>query len=74
MYCFDDFECDIKGVKNLQNLLKLTSAVQPYRPADISISDPVLYMYTSGTTGLPKAVVMRTIKFLSVVTFGNIGK
>ena len=74
LYCFDDFDCgDLKGLK-LSSLVAAEDAVPPPKPSQLSITDDILfYMYTSGTTGLPKAVIIRGGKVLFLLMFGRIG-
>jgi len=60
LYGFD-FEIDDRsavpiGTINFNSLLS-TSSVNPVPvPQGLNFADKMLYMYTSGTTGLPKAV------------------
>ena len=79
-YCYDKCDGVIKSCKYLESLMESTTYLPPPRSQDLNIKDVLLYMYTSGTTGLPKAVVFRGSKnmfgalFFSacVVTDGDI--
>jgi len=59
MYCFDDGHIEVTDAARLQDLMKEASTVTPPRPEGASLSDELLHVYTSGTTGLPKAAVIR---------------
>lgn len=54
-------------------LLAEASVTRPQSAARADTRDPMLYMYTSGTTGLPKAAVIKNQRFLrAAFTFGRI--
>jgi len=71
-YCFDRQEVNIAaGCKQLQDILPKASSAIPPRPAEIALSDELLHIFTSGTTGLPKAAIIRG--FRAMYMCGGIG-
>ena len=54
----------LQGATNLDVECEKYSAVKEHEDITKSIHymDPVLYMYTSGTTGMPKAVIVTHVK------------
>jgi citronellyl-CoA synthetase len=52
------------GFTALAPLLDAASAAEPAAMAAITLGDPALYIFTSGTTGLPKAAVLTHERFL----------
>ncbi|XP_022649294.1 long-chain fatty acid transport protein 4-like isoform X2 [Varroa jacobsoni] len=48
--------------QNLEELLNQTSPIDIKVPK--SVSDPLMYIYTSGTQGLPKAAIISNTKFM----------
>ncbi len=53
-----------QGFQNLQTLLQGTSAANLPETAQIRLRQPCFYIFTSGTTGLPKASVMTHYRWL----------
>lgn len=54
-------------------LVTKAPSTDPSSGIDVRVKDPMLYMYTSGTTGLPKAAVLKNQRFLrAAYTFGRI--
>jgi len=70
-YCFDQHDVNIDGVKHLNEILPSASSAIPPRPDDISLSDELLHIFTSGTTGLPKAAIIRGFRCMYMC--GGIG-
>lgn len=71
-YCFDRQEVNIAaGCKQLRDILPKASSAIPPRPAEIALSDELLHIFTSGTTGLPKAAIIRG--FRAMYMCGGIG-
>ncbi len=60
-----------KGWKNLADLIQTQSSDNLSNTQDIYVDDPCFYMYTSGTTGLPKAVIFTQGRFMKV--YGGLG-
>ena len=52
MYCFDEGEVAVDNAIRLDELLKDASTAVPPRPEGSSLSDELMHVYTSGTTGL----------------------
>jgi citronellyl-CoA synthetase len=50
---------------NLDDLSSAASAANPDSTGEITLGDNALYIFTSGTTGLPKAAVMSNRRFLA---------
>jgi fatty-acyl-CoA synthase len=50
------------GARDLRGALASASAVEPDIP-DVGLGDVFLYVYTSGTTGYPKAAIVRHMRF-----------
>jgi len=71
MYCLDTYSGNMSDVKCISKLLETIPALKPPRPSGLNVTDPLLYMYTSGTTGLPKAVIVRAQKMMSVLLMAN---
>ena len=47
-----------EGFENLPNLVKDSSINNPPTVAEVQTMDPIAYIFTSGTTGLPKAAIL----------------
>ena len=55
MFSFDD--CDVLRVTEIQNPGELNKKKDSYeRQEGFSVDDPALILFSSGTTGLPKAL------------------
>ena len=52
-----------EGYQDLQNELESTSDQNPSTVKDIKLSDTFCYIFTSGTTGLPKAAIQKQYSF-----------
>ncbi|CAG7784899.1 unnamed protein product [Allacma fusca] len=50
---------------------KNVSAVRPKPKETVGFSDKLLYVYTSGTTGLPKAAVIKNLRFMMAAMGGH---
>lgn len=72
----DDFEKgSMKPSKafNLKDLLAKTSKIMTFPIVKCIPSDPIMYVYTSGTTGLPKPAVIRQSRYCTgALTFYQI--
>ncbi|MCW5828347.1 MAG: long-chain-acyl-CoA synthetase [Deltaproteobacteria bacterium] len=54
-------------------IVKQSGNTNPPTTADQTVNDPMIYMYTSGTTGLPKAALIKNQRFLrAAFSFGRI--
>ncbi|XP_053963248.1 long-chain fatty acid transport protein 4 [Anastrepha ludens] len=67
----DDEQRDIDNFNLLNGAIDLSSALQVHPVEDLSASialcnpkDKLLYVYTSGTTGMPKAAVINNLRYL----------
>lgn len=56
-FCYGQGGLD-KSTQNLKAILESESGAKPNGPK-ISYKDPLYYVYTSGTTGFPKAAIIR---------------
>jgi len=56
---------------NLAQLIKPQAVSNPILKTNITSEDPCFYLYTSGTTGLPKAVVFNNGRFMKL--YGSFG-
>jgi citronellyl-CoA synthetase len=56
---------------NLAELIKTQGTANPKLSDPITADDPCFYLYTSGTTGLPKAVIFNNGRFMKI--FGSFG-
>ncbi|XP_057302063.1 long-chain fatty acid transport protein 1-like isoform X2 [Hydractinia symbiolongicarpus] len=65
-FCYGRSE-KIKYATDLPGLIETTCTSNPPRPEGISFYDKLIYMYTSGTTGLPKPAVIRHTRFYFMV-------
>jgi len=67
LYCFSN-----ENIKSSQPLLKRMESESCLEPPNqnINILDKLLYIFTSGTTGFPKAAVIRGIRF-AYMGYGN---
>ena len=55
-----------RGWQNLSQEISTHSKVDPQKTKNIFRDDPCFYLYTSGTTGLPKAVVFNHGRFMKI--------
>ncbi|MBF0288169.1 MAG: long-chain-acyl-CoA synthetase [SAR324 cluster bacterium] len=53
-----------RGYINLAEATKNTSFQNPPSTASVKLKDPCFYVYTSGTTGLPKAAIMTHFRWI----------
>ncbi|MBK8305812.1 MAG: long-chain-acyl-CoA synthetase [Gammaproteobacteria bacterium] len=51
-------------MKNLRTLLRGRSAAAPRAVREVRLGDPCFFIFTSGTTGLPKAAVMTHLRWM----------
>ncbi|XP_047131107.1 long-chain fatty acid transport protein 1 isoform X1 [Hydra vulgaris] len=65
-FCFGSKKKILKSI-DLMKLIESTVTTHPPRPDGISLYDKLIYMYTSGTTGLPKPAVIRHTRFYYMV-------
>lgn len=60
------------GLPNLMDLAKDCRSGNPHGTQTVVASDPCFYIFTSGTTGLPKASIMTHFRWLSAMNgFGS---
>lgn len=63
------------GARDLDQALAACSALRPKRDvrSGVTNADPLLYIFTSGTTGLPKAATIRGARGMALLcTFGRV--
>ena len=53
-----------EGLEDLAELTKSASDSNPASTADVRLQDPCFYIFTSGTTGLPKASIMTHFRWV----------
>jgi len=56
---FDGFTSKLSRAIHLENLLEETPNEIVYPSEKIRPNDPIMYVFTSGTTGLPKPAVIK---------------
>lgn len=64
-----------EGTRDLDQALAACSALRPKRDirSGMTNADPLLYIFTSGTTGLPKAATIRGARAMALLcTFGRV--
>ena len=60
------------SVTDAQQVLQAASTTTPPALATVKLGDPCFYVYTSGTTGLPKASIMSHFRWVKAAgVFGN---
>lgn len=62
LFSYDECENFTENVTYMGSLLKSSPDTPPPRPDTSTKEEIILYMYTSGTTGLPKAAIIRASK------------
>jgi len=60
---FDGTHSKLVNSIHLENLLEKTSSQLVYPYEKIKPSDPIMYVFTSGTTGLPKPAVIKQSRY-----------
>jgi len=58
-----------EGYINLKEQLKGSDIVNPPTTSEILMNDPFVYIFTSGTTGLPKAAILKNRSILNAMTW-----
>jgi len=67
-YLPDKGELDIpKGYINLKEEIKDSDIINPPTTSEILMKDPFVYIFTSGTTGLPKAAIMKNRSIITAM-------
>lgn len=56
---FDGYTSKLSRAIHLENLLEKTPNEIVYPSEKIKPNDPIMYVFTSGTTGLPKPAVIK---------------
>ncbi|CAJ0589750.1 unnamed protein product [Cylicocyclus nassatus] len=59
-------------VKCIENLLQTQPTSQPTPMREMTFQDPLCYIFTSGTTGMPKAAIIKHFKFFCMATSGEV--
>ncbi len=69
----DNPKVNIPSAARLYNsLFQDAAAKNPGTTMDQTVGDPMIYMYTSGTTGLPKAALIKNQRFMRAsISFGR---
>jgi len=58
-----------KGYINLKEEIKDSDKNNPPTTSEILMKDPFIYIFTSGTTGLPKAAILKNSSILTAMTW-----
>ena len=67
-YLPDKGELDTpKGYINLKEEIKDSDIMNPLTTSEILMKDPFVYIFTSGTTGLPKAAIMKNRSIITAM-------
>jgi len=67
-YLLDKGELDTpKGYINLKEQIKDSVITNPPTTSEILMKDPFVYIFTSGTTGLPKAAIMKNSSIITAM-------
>jgi len=67
-YLLDKGELDTpKGYINLKEQIKDSVITNPPTTSEILMKDPFVYIFTSGTTGLPKAAIMKNRSIITAM-------
>ncbi|MGK5090490.1 long-chain-acyl-CoA synthetase [Deltaproteobacteria bacterium TL4] len=62
-----------KGYKDLEKISKESPTSNPSTTKNVMLKDPCFYVYTSGTTGLPKASIMTNFRWIkAAAAFGMV--
>ena len=61
-----------KGYINLKEVIKDSDITNPPTTSEILMKDPFVYIFTSGTTGLPKAAIMKNSSIITAMGWWNI--
>ena len=56
-----------RGYINLKEEIKDSDAINPPITSEILMKDPFVYIFTSGTTGLPKAAIMKNSSIITAM-------
>ncbi|MHA2005986.1 MAG: long-chain-acyl-CoA synthetase [Promethearchaeota archaeon] len=60
-----------KGYINLKQQIKDSEITNPPTTSEILMKDPFVYIFTSGTTGLPKAAIMKNRSIITAMGWWN---
>ena len=67
-YLHDKGEKEIpRGYINLKEEIKDSDIINPPTTSEILMKDPFVYIFTSGTTGLPKAAIMKNSSIITAM-------
>ncbi|RWS29198.1 Long-chain fatty acid transport protein 1-like protein [Leptotrombidium deliense] len=64
LFCYGDFDSKTLPVKNMNRLIEDSSDDDPVHLDNGKFTDRLFYVYTSGTTGMPKAVIIKHSRYL----------
>jgi len=67
-----DTSVDLNWAQNLGNAAAQASDINPQATRETTLDETALHIFTSGTTGLPKAAVMSNKRFLQAATMSGV--